>query len=459
VASDPRKIARQPTREELARASAAEGVSIPNVVARGTLAKRVAAGLQATFVGGPLRTGSQESITGIAGRLNEVADKYSKGLTERSAGELARASLAEWISTGGRGSEITQRLFDNVRRLIRDKNALNPLAATKETMDGLTGRQFAAASKVNDPAIDLIREAVERSNGLTFQGLMDLRTQIGHLIDGTIMPAPGTPMPALKQIYGALTNDLRSAAQRLGGEKATKAFDQAVDVSGMVADRRKDFARIVGIKGDDPPEAVLSRIVAMAKQGSGSADAATLLKARREIGDDWGAVAGAVIRQLGRDGDDFSPRRFLKNYQNLSANGRQILFRNAGKENLAESLDNLATLSSKLDELARLGNPSGTGNVVSLAGVIAGAVHNPLTALGAAGFGWLMARALAKPLTAKATSRWANAYLVNATAPTRNAMASLNLATQMFARSMAREGMGEEDDLRRKLDAASRGQR
>jgi hypothetical protein len=285
---------------------------------------------------------------------------------------------------------------------------------------------------------------------------MDLRTQIGHLIDGTIMPAPGTPMPALKRLYGALSEDMRASAHRLGGDAAVKALDRAVAISSMVAQRRQTLASIVGAKGDAAPEAVVARIVQLASGKAGRGDAETLLRARRVIGDDWDAVAGAAIRQLGQDGDTFSIRRFLTRYEGLSANGRQLLFRSSGKDNLADSLDNLAVLSRKLDALARLGNPSGTGNVAAIAGTISTALVSPLHALGAVGGGYLLARALAKPLTAKATTRWVSAHLTNLTAPTRSAQAAANIATQVLARTLSRDGLGTEADIQRQLDAATR---
>ena len=71
----------------------------------------------------------------------------------------------------------------------------------------------------------------------------------------------------------------------------------------------------------------------------------------------------------------------------------------------------------------------------------------------------LVSRPDYKPLTAKAMSRWANAYLVHATAPTRATLAALNLSTQMLARAMAQDGLGDEDELTRHLQDAARGGR
>jgi hypothetical protein len=459
VATEPRRIPAAPTRNELAQAATAEGIKVPNVIARNDFVRRLAGGLGNTYVGTPLATAGRKASEAIGERLQAVGSEFSD-LSSRSAGEVARKGLAEWIATDGRGSEIVQGLYQRVNRVLKGReNALNPLPETKRVFDDLASRQAAAASELNEPALRLVRDALDRQGGLTFQGLADLRTQIGHLIDGTIMPAPGTPMPALKRLYGALSEDLRASANRLGGDRAVQALDRANGIASMVAERRQALADIVGAKGDEAPEVVISRLLRLADGRGGKGDAASLLKARRVLGDDWDAVSGAAIRQLGQEGDTFSVRKFLTRYENLSPNGRQLLFRSSGKDNLADSLDNLALLSRKFDELARMGNPSGTGNVEAVIASITGMFIHPLHALQTIGGGWLIAQALARPLTAKEASRWANAYLVNATAPTRNAMASLNLATQMFARSMAREGMGEEDDLRRKLDAASRGQR
>jgi hypothetical protein len=457
VANEPRRISAEPTRHELAQAAEAEGVGIPRVVGSGTMMRRFAGGLRDTFVGAPLQRASNTAKEDIGARLQEVAGKYSD-LSERSAGESARKGLAEWIETDGRGSQVVQGLFDRVRRLIKGREeALNPLPETRRIAGELEAQQVASASELNKPALDLVKEALGRQGGLSFQGLMGLRTQIGHLIDGTIMPAPGTPIPALKRLYGALSEDLRAAAHRQGGDRAVQAFDKAVDVSSMVAKRRETLASIVGLKGDEAPEVVIDRLVRLADRRGGKGDAAALLKARRVLGEDWNAVAGAAIRKLGQKGDTFNIQQFLTRYENLSPNGRQILFRSSGKDDLADSLDNLALLSRKIADLSRFGNPSGTGNVATVTTSVMTAFYNPLYALGGIGGGYLLARALAKPLTVKATSRWVNAYLNHATAPTRATLAGLTLNTQLLARSMAQDGLGSEDELNRQLEAATRG--
>ena len=82
---------------------------------------------------------------------------------------------------------------------------------------------------------------------------------------------------------------------------------------------------------------------------------------------------------------------------------------------------------------------------------------NPLAVLGTLGSGYVAARALAKPLTAKATSRWMQAALDHAEGPSQRTMALLNLNTQLLARALATEGLGDEDELQRQLEAAMQG--
>ena len=75
----------------------------------------------------------------------------------------------------------------------------------------------------------------------------------------------------------------------------------------------------------------------------------------------------AVVSRLGRDPQgEFSFQRFLTAYGNLSPEGRRILFRSTGKDNLARSLDDIAFVTKELQEkLLKFYNPSGTGKSVS----------------------------------------------------------------------------------------------
>jgi hypothetical protein len=87
---------------------------------------------------------------------------------------------------------------------------------------------------------------------------------------------------------------------------------------------------------------------------------------------DWNEVGSTIVSKLGRDVEgNFSPRRFLTDYGKISDAGKNVLFRSGGKSTLADSLDDIATISSRFKELEKYANPSGTSR--SMMGGLIGA--------------------------------------------------------------------------------------
>ena len=102
----------------------------------------------------------------------------------------------------------------------------------------------------------------------------------------------------LKQIYGALSDDLNTSVGA-SGPKAQALFDRANKYYGLISDRREALAKIVGTSGDTAPEKVFDRLTAMAGTGS-RADINKLAQARKVMGaDDWNEVASSVVSRLG----------------------------------------------------------------------------------------------------------------------------------------------------------------
>ncbi len=106
----------------------------------------------------------------------------------------------------------------------------------------------------------------------------------------------------------------------------------------------------------------------------------------------------------------FSAAPMLRANKRLTLEGKRVLFRSTGKPQLANSLDDLATLSTAAQQAQRYVNTSKTGAYVATTGFGALLFAEPLTALATALTGNVLARFLARPVTAKAIRDWSKSY-------------------------------------------------
>lgn len=457
--------------EEATGAATRQGIDLPRVAladphtVTGNAAGRVAGALkEIPVVGSPLAKQARVASDQIGERAGAVSEDFAQGATQAGAGEAAKEGLLDWGKA--RSGEISKRLYDAVDPLVPE-TAWRPLTATQKVVADIQAEMRASGSPVNQKALDFVEEALAIPQGLNYKGIKQLRTDIGHLLDGTIMPEAGTSIPALKRIYGGLTEDLKQTVSQFGGPKAVSAWNKADRVGKEIATRREAIEKIVGADAAVSSERVLDRLISFAGSKS-TADITKLVTARKTMGADaWNEVASQAVQRLGRNqGNEFSPAIFSKNYGALSENGRNLLFSSTGKDNLKLALDDIATVSQRFKALEKLGNPSGTGRVASLLhvgglgglgyGLHAGSIE-PMTALGTAIGGHLLARAMAKPVTANSISKMMKAALALAKQPVPSNQALLNASITRLAASIAEIGGDEPELVRARIEQEFKG--
>lgn len=326
-------------------------------------------------------------------------------------------------------------------------NLKRPLNATRSLVRKLRLEQFVSATTQNNKAIDLVREALGRTDGLTYEGVKNLRTVIGQYLSGSILPEAGTPMPALKRLYGALTDDLRATVEQVGGRPALIAFDRANKAASIIAKRREQIAKVIGQDGMVSPERVFDSVYRMASE-KGGGDLRRLAIVRQAVGDEaWKEVQSTAIARLGRNAKgDFSPAMFETAWNKLSDGGKAALFGRSG--DLRQSLDDITTIARQFDRMSRLGNPSGTGRVNSLwqilgrVGEAAAGVaiyHKPEAAIALAPIvaGRGLSKYLGNPTTATAVRQFSKAYANQIRANSTAGRAALNSAVRGLAQAVA----------------------
>lgn len=438
--------------QSITRDAADLGVRIPAFMEGGRASQNIASKLGAIpFVGDDINdaVAVTRSQTGTAAR--NIAQNVAGGrVTPQEAGETVSRSSIDWTTGAARAAQ--DRVYGAIEREMQGVAA--PLSSTRRAAAELTRQSDEAASPLHAAALQSIDEALQRPNGLSYEGLSRLRTQIGRMIDNSIDPNNATARAGLSAIYGALTDDMQSAITTRGGTRAQQLWQRANTVARQAAERRDTVARLVGTDGDKPGEAIVDRVVAMAGSKS-SADAARLGQVRRAAGpDSWRQLSGAAIERLGRNqSNDFSPDIFLRNYRALSDNGRQLLFGSTG-DDIIPDLERLATVSQRLQSFSRLGNPSGSGGVAAIltamvggAGGASGMATTAGTMMAGRGVGWLMSR----PAVVRQASRYA-ATLERALRNPRG-RGALSGATAALARIVSQETGEPPADIQARLEA------
>ncbi|AWI90282.1 hypothetical protein C0214_19685 [Methylobacterium sp. DM1] len=393
--------------QEVVEAADRLGVQLPRAVTTDNMSvqRGAAAVRNIPFAGNPLVRGAEQAIAGLGQAADNVAAGFGGG-TQQAGGEAAGSAIRNWIT--GTSRDRVGRLYDAVDEVV-DPNVRTPLMATQAAVADIAAKNSAAGLPPGKAA-ELVLDAVQRPEGLSYEGIKTLRTRIGELQKNGLLPADISG-GELKAIYGALSQDLRDAVGAAGGQNALAAFERANRYNALVSQRREQLAKVVGVNGDAPAERVFDRLKAAASSSS-RADVELLTKARRAIGgEDWNDLAGSVAASLGRDAEgQFSPQRFLTDYGKLSGAGKAVLFKTTGQGDLARALDDIATVSSRFKDLQKFANPSGTAQNLAGGGLVAGALSEPVTTLAAIVGGNVVSRVLAAPASASSAAKWAQAY-------------------------------------------------
>jgi hypothetical protein len=388
--------------------------------------------------GNPLVEAAGNTTKQLAAKSQDIAREYGAG-SSITGGDAAATAIKDYISVKSKDS--VNKLYDAVDSLV-DPQKTTYIHDTLKTWYGIKSKREAAALPPGK-VVGMLDEATLRP-GMTYEGIKTLRTNIGEMLKGSILPE-GVSQGELKQVYGALSKDLRAAVENAGGPKALAAFERANKYKSLVSDRNEALAKIVGTNGEASAAQVFDRLVGMAGNTT-RADMSKLAQARKAMGGDaWNEVASGLISQMGRVEDAtgnviFSPQRFLTAYQTkLSEPGRAMLFRSAGKQNVAPFLDDIATISGRFRELQRFSNPSGTGQTAAGFTGMAGMALDPITTIGT-GIGMnLVARMLATPATVAPAAQWSKSYEVVLRAPTPANVAKLTIASRNLANSINAE--------------------
>jgi hypothetical protein len=437
--------------QEVAAAAERTGVDLPRAVTSDSMAVQQAGKVAANVPGAglPLRRASERAI----GQMDEALAGARAGYGSSdaaTAGQAVKEGVTEAIKSGPIKQRVDQ-LYTEVDNLV-NPTATAPLTNTKQIADQISSRRTTSALPTSKNVAEL-EEAISRP-GMTYEGVKGLRSYFGEMLNGAKEIPQGMSMGEVKQIYGALSKDMRLAIARGGGADALNAYEKAEKAASRWANIREDLQRVLNVQSE---EGIFSRVLQAAGSKS-TADIKLLGRVRGAVGaDKWNEVSAALIERLGRAPDgSFSPDRMLgpSGLGGLSEEGKRLLFRSTGNASHADVIDDIATIAQRWKSLNQFANPSGTGQSVIGGGLGFGALADPVTTatsfLGAYG----VSKVLSMPASARSFAAWSRAYERYVKTPSSAAAEGFKQASKMLATNSAKELGTEVDALARKLQGA-----
>lgn len=410
------------TRPGMEAAAAAQrlGVDLPRAVASDATTVQQGGKILSNIpvAGTPLRDASRTAINQLGQAADRVQQGYGTGDVP-TAGAALRAGITDYSkntldATVGQNYDLVDKLVNN--------NVTQPLTSTQQMVAKLQSDRAGAGLPPDGVATSIVSDAVNRPEGLNYDGTKRLRSTIGGYIKNPQLAPAGADQGELKAVYGSLSNDLENVVKasdhptvsaNLSGQPAPtvnaahEAFQTANSFAKATATEQKQLDQIIAPQSD---EGLFSKVQAMAGSTS-NADLAQLARARNAVSPDaWGELSSAVIAKMGRDADgNFSPDRFITAYGKLSPNGKNLLFRSNGNNDLADSLNDIAAVSRKFKDLNQYANPSGTGQTVTGVGMVQGLMTAPVATVGGIVGGRVLSTLLSKPVSARALAAYSRA--------------------------------------------------
>lgn len=352
------------------------------------------------FSGGEAAAAKRAS--GVQEKIKELTDRISPRATQESAGSAVQQGIAgaggfidrfkkkqadlwgridpylqkdtpvdvknlravsEKLSTPTKGAEATTRALINPK-IANISAGVESDVAPKLPL-GLGGKAIVLPNSVQ------AQLAQAATGTLPYSAVKDLRSRIGTMLSSTDLLSD-IPKAELKQLYAALSQDLKTAVRNADSSGAgTKAWNDANKYTKAGHQRVEEFLQ--GITDKVTPEAAYKAVMSGSDQGS--TKLRTVLKSLNS--DQRKALSATVIDNMGKAnpgkqndvGDAFSIDSFLTRYNKLDKSSKEFLFSDSGAK---ASMEKIAKAASELKASEGVNkNYSGTAQASIKAGALA----------------------------------------------------------------------------------------
>lgn len=417
-------------------------VPVPqNVVTENKITPALTKGLEAL-------PGGSAPFDAAAGRMEgglaNAANRATEGATTaEEAGSTARNAIE--ATAKPKEGVLAQRVSDAYDKVDAHvpPDATRDLSNTRAVAQDLQSRYEATGQAGYNPTISKVFGAVTDPKGITYQGLKDLRSELGEMLEsGTKISETGISDKQLRGLYKGLTDDMRGMVSEHGGARGLQLWERANNFARLASERRETLGKVLGTTRSD--EGILSTIERMAGSTS-SADAKTLSVAKKSIpADEWNEIASTVASRLGKvktdQGTHFDPNKFVKDYDKMSERGKSLLF--GDQQRLRKALDSISDLSKFTEPVS---HPGPLAHLVVAGTVLnhAGGGEGVLGRLGhiVAGVASMkvLGNMLSKPATAESVAKWMQGYKLAILKPTKGNVSLFQRASESLANDAAKE--------------------
>lgn len=299
----------------------------------------------------------------IGQKMTAYADQLAPGTDPTAAGAAIEKGITGEGGFLDRFKQQSSALYDAVDQHLPNgtQGTAVGVPATVSMLYKLT-KPIQGAENVSgllsDPKIAAIADALNQdvkgsvtASGqatLPYQAIKELRTQVGNKIADAGL-APDVSTRQLKQLYGALSEDMRNGLQNVSPDAyaANNVAEKFVRNGHAQIDQVES---VVGRAGG--PEKVFNAAM------SGTRDGATTLNGVMTAlqPEEQNIVTSAVVRRMGvakpgvqnDAGDVFSTQSFLTNWNTLSPQAKSVLFKN--DSDIRNNLDKIAAVTNNLRE-------------------------------------------------------------------------------------------------------------
>ncbi len=288
--------------------------------------------------GGPITQQLDDTTQKIQARLAAIADDLSPTTGQEAAGRTIQKGIAGKGGFIDRFKDKSGSLWTAVDSKIGDETIVS-LQATRNAFGRLTNEGVFGKVLNNPQVAKLSSIAGGAGDQVPYAELKALRSQIGRRLSSNELISD-IPRAELKQLYGAITQDIERVATSAG---AAKQFSRANTFTRTGHKRIGDFVERITNKVD------LDKIFeAVTKGGDGSQIINAFKRSLKPA--EWDIVVSNVIRRLGRppnnlntvDDAGFSVSSFITQWNKLGP-AKNALF--SGSKKLNEYSRNLETIT------------------------------------------------------------------------------------------------------------------
>lgn len=266
-------------------------------------------------------------------------------------------------------------------------STLNTIRSLADDIPGAKNVGDQLKSPFLSDLLENIQKDITKNGELPYAAVKAIKQKIGKKMASFDL-IPDVEKGQLKLIYKALSEDLKIAAKKYGGDKAVKEVINANKFYSKGLQRIEDYLQPI-VNAADPDKLVMS-LLSSGKEGATRLNAVrnSLAKVNKATANDnYKILVSNILERLGRmqpaqtfGGDTvmtagrFSSETFLTNFNKLSEKAKDSLFRNApfGKE-FQKNLQQVLNISDNIRASGKtFANPSGTADRLVGQGLIFG---------------------------------------------------------------------------------------